>query len=137
MVMEISVGSAVATAVGVWLRYHQARRQSRRREQLLIQGLHQANTEWQGLNRFLVSGRQLEMEILLTNVKTAADALVAALVAEEGLGAKLCESDGNDPSLRVQWEAGRRAGEQAHEVYNQAIQEYREFVPSPGPATTA
>jgi len=132
MIMALSVGSALATAMGVWLNYRQERRQSKRREQLLIQGLHQANTEWQG-NRCLVSGRQLEMEVLLTNVKTAADSLVAALAAEEELGALLCESDGKDPSLRVQWEASRKVGEEAHDVYIEAVQEYREFVQSLAP----
>jgi hypothetical protein len=119
--------------MAVWLNYRRERLRSKRREQLMIQGLQQATTEWQGLNRGFVSGRQLEMEILLTNVKTAADALVAALAAEAELGALLCESDGKDPSLRLQWEASRRTGEQAHEVYNEGIQEYREFVQSLAP----
>jgi hypothetical protein len=137
MVIQLGIGSAAATAAGIALSHYQQRRESRRREQLLIQGLHKANIEWPMLNRHLVSARRQEMETLLTNVRDAATALVAALAAEEQVGAKACASDASDRSVFEQWQTTRRVDEQAHEVYNQAVQEYREFLHSLAPPLRA
>lgn len=77
------------------------------------------------------------METLLANVRTAADTLVAALGAEQQVGSRVCGPDAQAPSLFEEWAASRRADEQAHEVYNQAVQEYREFVHSLAPPLRA
>jgi hypothetical protein len=137
MVIQLCLGSAAATAAGIALNYYLQRRESRRREQLLIHGLQRATIEWPMLNRHLISSRRLEMETLLANVRAAADALVTALAAEEQVGAKVCASDASDRSLFDQWQSTRRVDEQAHEVYNQAVQEYREFLHSLAPPLRA
>jgi hypothetical protein len=137
MVIQLCIWAVVATAAAITLNYYHQRRRSRRREQLLIRGLHRANIECPKLNRRLVSTRQSEMETLLANVKAAADTLVAALAAEEQVGARACASDAKDRSLFEEWEATRRADEEAHEVYNQAVQEYREFLHSLAPPLRA
>jgi hypothetical protein len=137
MMMQVSIGSAVMTAVGIGMNYYQQRQQSRRREQLLILGMQQANIEWPAMKRQLISTRQLEMETLLANVRTAADGLVAALACEEQTGAQVCAGDRMEPFCFPQWESSRRSAEQAHEDYNRAVQEYREFVHSLAPPQRA
>jgi hypothetical protein len=142
MLIVISVGSAVATAVGLGLKSYQGLQKSRhrqrlRREHLLIQGLHQAGAERPVANRRLVSTRQSEMETLLLHVRAAADALVAALAVETELGQTFDAAGAQDESLFEQWKLSRRAAEQAQQVYSQAVEEYQEFVQSLAPPLRA
>jgi hypothetical protein len=133
MIIQVTTVSALSTAVGIALQNYRRRRQSRRREDILVQGLHRANISNPVMNRHLVSARQSEMEGLLENVRAAADVLLAALAAEKQAGGKVCEASADDPSLFAEWSSSRRADERAQEAYDLAVQEYREFVQSLAP----
>jgi hypothetical protein len=135
MIIQLTIVSALAAATGVGIISHRRRQESKRRGQLLMQGLHQAIAA-EPLSRHLISGRQSEMEALLAAVRAAADALVAALEAEKERG-RVYEADPEDASLFEDWTESRRANEQAHEAYNQAVQEYRDFVQSLAPPQQA
>jgi len=137
MIIQVTTVSALATAIGIAINNYRRQRQSRRREQILIQGLHRANIAQPVRNRHLVSVRQSEMEGLLENVRTAADVLLVALDAEKQAWAKACAAPANAPLLFEEWSASRRADEQEHEAYNLAVQEYREFVQSLAPPLRA
>ncbi len=137
MVVQLSIASAAATAAGMWLNSYQQRRQSMRREQILVRGLQRVNSESPVSRRKFVSDRQAEMETLLAKLRVAADALVAALDVEGRLGSQVVASDADGSSLFEQWQASRRANERAHDVYNQAVQEYREFLYSLAPPQRA
>src|SRR5437879_13806595 len=97
MIVQISIGSAVATAVGMALVNHLRQQECRRRERrLLIEGLHQASFERRPVLRSPpASTRQSEMEMLLDVVGKAAAALVQALAVGEELGATPGASDTN------------------------------------------
>jgi hypothetical protein len=137
MMIQVTTVSALATAIGIALSNYRRSRQSRHREQILIQGLHQANISQAVPNRHLVSVRQSEMEGLLENVRIAADGLLAAFAAEKEASVKLSAAPENNPALFEEWSASRRADEQAHEDYDLAIQEYREFIQSLAPPLRA
>lgn len=137
MLIEISIGAAVSTAVGIRLKNYRRLRQSRRREQLLIQGLHQTSIDRPVLTRRLVSTRQSEMESLLLHVRARGEVLVAALAAEAQLGGTLCAEPTKDESLFEQWKVTRSVAEQAEEAYEQAVEQYREFVQSLPPPMRA
>jgi hypothetical protein len=123
MMIQVTTVSALATAIGLALNNYRRRRQSRHREHIL--------------NRHLVSVKQSEMEGLLENVRIAADVLLAALDAEKQEWANVCAAPVNDPLVFEEWSASRRADEEAHQAYNLAVQEYREFVQSLAPPLRA
>jgi hypothetical protein len=137
MMLQITTVSAVATAIGVALNSYRRRRRSRRREDVLIQGLHRANITRPVMYRHLVSARQSEMERLLENVSTAADVLLTALAGEKGAEGRVRQGPPNDPSLFEEWSSSRRAVDREQEVYNLTLQEYTEFVESLAPPLRA
>jgi hypothetical protein len=137
MMIQATTVSALATAIGIALNNYRRRRQSRRREHVLIQGLHRANITRPVVNRRLVSMRQSEMEGLLERVSTTADILLEALAAEKLAVDRVREGPANDLFLFEEWQACRRADERAHDAYNLATQEYREFVQSLAPPLRA
>jgi hypothetical protein len=137
MMIQVTTVSALATAIGIALNDYRRGRQSSRCEHLLIQGLHRAKIAQPVLNRHMVSVKQTEMEGLLENMRTAADVLLEALAAEKQAVDRVREGPANDPTLFGQWAASRRTDERAHDAYNQAVQEYREFVQSLAPPLRA
>ena len=140
MMFQIYVASAAATAAGIWLtscQQRQRRRESMRWQQILIRGLQQVNSGPPVSQRRFASANQSEMEALLANIRIAAEALVTALAVEQQVGSEVSMSDPDGRSLFGQWQASRRANERAHDVYNQAVQEYREFLHSLAPPQRA
>lgn len=139
MIVQISIGSAVASVVGIGLKNYQRQRESRRRaRQLLIQGLHQASMERRPVViSSSASTRRSDMENLLDGVTNAAAALVQALAVEEQLGAALGAPDTKSPSLVEQWRMSRSLVEQAQQEYYKAVGKYREYVHSLAPALRA
>jgi|SRR5579863_2128407 hypothetical protein len=132
-----TAAGAAATAAGVWLTSYQQRLRSIRQQQILIRGLKQVNSAPPVSQRQFASANQAEMETLLENIRIAAEELVASLTVEEQIGTEVSTSGPDGRRLFVQWQGSRRANERAHEVYNQAVQEYREFLHSLAPPQRA
>jgi hypothetical protein len=135
MIVQISIGSALVTAVGMGLMNHLRQQECRRRERrLLIEGLQQASFERQPvLGSSPSSTRQSEMEELLEVVGKASAALVHALAVEEQWTAKLDGAGTTSPSLLEPWSMSRGLVEQAQQEYYEAVEQYREFVHSLAP----
>jgi hypothetical protein len=99
-----------------------------RREQLLIRALQEARSEvWTG-SKLHLSDTRLEMELLLMNLRTSAETLTDALAAEAEKGNRAITTDSDGVTCLGQWQDAQSDVEQAQEVYNDALDEYREFL---------
>ena len=95
----------------------------RKHEQLLLQGLRLRGID-QPLSRKCLSERRAEMEQLLAQLKTSADALAEALAVESGSIPGTAESI----AAASEWKLARGAVTDAQEAYNRAARDYREFI---------
>ncbi len=137
MLIQMIIVSALATAFGIGLNNYRQRLRCRRSGEAPDRGTSPPIRSGPPSSAGWFRRTNWKTEALLLNLRIASDALVTALAVEENLGAQVYASDGKDQSLFEQWTASRRADEQAHEAYNLAVQEYREFVQSLAPPLRA
>jgi hypothetical protein len=129
MLIEMSIacvfGGVVARQVKV---SYETRRNSQRRDELLIQALQEGDSPQPAVNRPQLSGKRAEMERLLLSLRTAADELAASLAAEADSGWNVVSLDPDRQTLGQQWQAARTGVARAQQTYDRASNEYREFV---------
>ena len=76
-----------------------------------------------------LSVRQVQLEVLLTDLHSSGEALSAALDAEAGRGEEaLAAQPVETESALAQWRTARGAVERAQARYTQAVKEYSQFV---------
>lgn len=138
MTAIVPMGSAFVSAMVVGLKLLERQKMARFRKQtMLIKGIRQAE---QSVHRprAHASASAMEMEQLLTDIRTAADLLVCALATEEGLRRMALETQGPADNSHIErLQMYRDRAEQLQAEYYECVERYREFVQSLAPPLRA
>ena len=129
--MLIETSAALAAVTAVWLGVHdyKQRQLAKRRDRILVQGLQQVSTDWMEYRSRLESTRIMEMETYLLEVRSTGEYLSGALAAQSRWW-QMRGTTKNQAFILKQWKASQSIAGQAQKAYDEAIEQYQEFVQS-------